>query len=84
MKNKVIYFPEKEKAALQEVDFTPELAPNQVLARCECSAISAGTELANFHALPNTGPTGYVGMAHADLTTGFPCYPGSSAVGGIE
>lgn len=84
MKNKVIYFPEKEKAALQEVDFTPELAPNQVLARCECSAISAGTELANFHALPNTGPTGYVGMEHAELTKGFPFYPGYSAVGVIE
>ena len=84
MKNKIIYFPAKEQAAMQEVDFEPKLEPNQVFLRCECSAISAGTELANYHALPNTGPTGYRGMEYGDLSKGFPFYPGYSSVGVIE
>ena len=85
MRNKIIYFPEKEKAALKETEFeTPTLEPNQLFLQCECSAISAGTELANFHALPNTSPTGYIGMESSELTRGFPFHPGYSSVGIIK
>ncbi|MBR4673833.1 MAG: zinc-binding alcohol dehydrogenase [Victivallales bacterium] len=84
MKNKIIYFPAKEQADLKETEFEPKLEADQIFLRCECSAISAGTELANYHALPNTSPTGYRGMEYADLSKGFPFYPGYSSVGIIE
>lgn len=50
-----IYFPSKEQAALQTEEFETVLSPTQVLVKADYDVLSAGTELANYHALPNTG-----------------------------
>lgn len=68
MKQSIVYFPEKEKAAFKTVDTAAELAPTQVLVKTDYDLISAGTELANYHDMPNT-----VVEVH-----GFPHYPGYS------
>ena len=60
-----IYFPAKEKAAfaVEESDMT--LHGNEVLVKSDFDLLSAGTDLASFHALPTTGDV-------------FPKYPGYS------
>lgn len=80
---KIVVFPEKERAAVieQEADLT--VTGDQVFVRTLYSGISAGTELANYHALPNTGTTGYKGMDEGSELI-FPFYPGYSAVGVVE
>ncbi|MBR6470758.1 MAG: zinc-binding dehydrogenase [Victivallales bacterium] len=55
MKISQIYFPAKGQAALQTEEFSPKLASTQVLVKADYDVLSAGTELANYHALPNTG-----------------------------
>lgn len=69
----VVYFPEKEKAAFEERTIDMELSPDQVLVKHDYDLISAGTELANYHEMPNT------------VTTGgkFPFYCGYSASGHV-
>ena len=65
MKVPYIYFPEKEKAAFAAEEQDMTLHGNEVLVKTDFDLLSAGTELANFHALPTTG-------------TDFPKYPGYS------
>ena len=55
MKFSQIYFPAKEQAALLTKEFDATLSPTQVLVKADYDVLSAGTELANYHALPNTG-----------------------------
>ena len=55
MKVSQIYFPTKEQAELRTVEFDAKLSPAQVLVKADYDVLSAGTELANYHALPNTG-----------------------------
>ena len=50
-----IYFPAKEQAALRTEEFDSTLSPTQVLVKADYDVLSAGTELANYHELPNTG-----------------------------
>lgn len=69
MQQSIIYFPEKEKAVFQKVDTSAVLSPTQVLVKTDYDLISAGTELANYHDLPNTQVE----------SCGFPHYPGYSA-----
>ncbi len=66
-----VCFEEKEKAVLKTEPFDPALAGNRVLVKNDFDVISAGTELANYHALPNTGGA-------------FPRYPGYSVAGHVE
>ncbi|MBQ7395195.1 MAG: zinc-binding alcohol dehydrogenase [Lentisphaeria bacterium] len=67
---KKIVFPEKEKAQLIDVEINDKLQPDELLVKYDYSAISAGTELANFLHLPNTQEN-------------FPKYPGYSASGHV-
>lgn len=69
----IVYFPEKEVAAFKEQDENVSLAPDQILVKTDYDLISAGTELANYHELPNTGTTGGK----------FPHYPGYSTSGHV-
>lgn len=73
MKVSIVYFPEKERAAFEERLEDAVLKPNQVLVKIDYDLISAGTELANYHELPNTGSTG----------GRFPCYTGYTTSGHI-
>ena len=73
MKRSVIFFPQKETAAFAEEEFNASLTDDQVLVKLDYDLISAGTELANYHALPNTGTDG----------NRFPHYPGYSASGHV-
>ena len=59
MKLHSIWFEEKERAALRCEDLSGDLSGRQVLVKADYSLISAGTELANYHALPNTSIEGY-------------------------
>lgn len=63
-----VYFPAKECAVCAAGELDERLEGTQVLVKTEYDIISAGTELANYHALPNTV------AAH-----GFPCTVGYSA-----
>ena len=54
MKSHYVVFTGKEQCELA-CEELPELQPDQVLVKSDYSLISAGTELANYHALPNTG-----------------------------
>ena len=54
-----IWFEEKEHAGLRCEPLNCELCGRQVLVKSDYSLISAGTELANYHALPNTSIEGY-------------------------
>lgn len=74
MKIHHVCFPVKEKAALLEKEIPDTLTEHQVLVKSHFSLISAGTELANYHALPNT-------YAQGNDKDGFPRYPGYSASG---
>ena len=69
MNKKVIIFPEPNKAELISGEI-PDLSRDQVLVEYDYSAISAGTELANYLHLPNT-------------LRDFPKYPGYSACGRV-
>lgn len=73
MKQSVVYFPEKEKAVFEAVEADSALSPTQVLVKIDYDLISAGTELANYHALPNT----------VVEKRGFPHYPGYSTSGHV-
>ena len=77
MKIHHVCFPVKEKAELQEKEIADTLTETQVLVKSHYSLISAGTELANFHALPNT-------YAQGKDKDGFPRYPGYSASGIVQ
>ena len=69
----LVYFPEKESAVFEEREENLSLEANQVLIKTDYDLISTGTELANYHALPNTQTAGGK----------FPTYPGYSASGHI-
>ena len=68
-----VCFDAKEKAALHTEPMNPELSPTQVMVKADFDLISAGTELANYHGMPNTaGGQGY-----------FPHCPGYSVSGHV-
>lgn len=69
----LVYFPEKEVAAFESREENLSLQPDQVLVKTEYDLISAGTELANYHELPNT----------VTAERKFPHYPGYSASGHV-
>lgn len=73
MNRSIIYFPEKEKAVFETAEADATLAPNQVLVKIDYDLISAGTELANYHDLPNTEVS----------IRKFPHYPGYTTSGHI-
>ncbi len=73
MKVSYVSFDAKEKAVLQADEFQPDLAPDQVLVKADFELISAGTELANYHMLPNT----------VTASSGFPHKPGYSVSGHV-
>lgn len=68
MKQSIVYFPAKEKASFEIIDTPFDLSADQVLVKIDYDLISAGTELANYHSLPNTEVE----------SCGFPHYPGYS------
>ena len=76
MKISYVYFPEKEKAAFAEEELDTNLTGSQVLVKSEYDLISAGTELANYHDLPNTTR----GMV---INHKFPHYPGYTLSGHV-
>lgn len=73
MKVSIVYFPEKERAEFRTLEEDAVLKPDEVLVKADYDLISAGTELANYHALPNTGTAGGK----------FPYYPGYSVSGHV-
>lgn len=73
MKDHVIVFTAKEKAEFLEKELDEKLTGDEILVKDDYDLISAGTELANYRALPNTG-TG---------TKGFPYTVGYSASGHV-
>lgn len=73
MKSHCIVFTAKEKAELLPEDIPQEPVGSQVLVKTHFDLISAGTELANYHGLPNTNGVG--------PDSGFPKYTGYSASG---
>lgn len=73
MKESIIYFPEKEKAVFETRENTAVLKPSEVLIKTDYDLISAGTELANYHDLPNTEVS----------ILRFPHYPGYTTSGHI-
>ena len=56
MKDHIIVFTAKEKAEFLEQELDAELTGDEILVKDDYDLISAGTELANYHALPNTRP----------------------------
>lgn len=68
-----VAFDAKEKAVLHRAEFSPDLAPHQVLVKADFDLISAGTELANYHMLPNT----------VTAENGFPIQTGYSVSGHV-
>ncbi|MFA6929066.1 MAG: zinc-binding alcohol dehydrogenase [Lentisphaeria bacterium] len=83
MKFSCIVFESKERAVFKTEEKDVVLSGNQVRVRVDFSAISAGTELANYHALPNTAANAYQGM-HVTGDSLFPIYPGYSSSGHVE
>jgi len=73
MKDHIIVFTAKEKAEFLEQELDAELSGDEILVKDDYDLISAGTELANYHALPNTRPH----------TKGFPTIVGYSASGHV-
>ena len=69
----IVYFPEKEVAAFEKRDEEFSLQPDQVLIKTDYDLISAGTELANYHGMPNTKTEGGI----------FPHYPGYTTSGHV-
>ena len=76
MKVSFVRFEAKEKAVLITEDFDPALQANEVLVKADYDLISAGTELANYHDLPNTN-------VFSDDRGKFPRYPGYSVSGHV-
>lgn len=68
-----VIFSAKEKAEFQAQEIAGEPSGSQVLVKTHFDLISAGTELANYHNLPNLNGGG--------MDTGYPKYPGYSASG---
>ena len=68
-----IVFTQKEKAELLDLPLADELTGSQMLVKNHFDLISAGTELANYHGMPNTNGGG--------PDTGFPKKVGYSASG---
>ena len=73
MKNHIITFTAKEKAEFPEEEFDAELHGDEILVKNDWDLISAGTELANYRALPNT----------VVAARGFPHTAGYSASGHV-
>ncbi len=73
MEQSIVYFPEKEKAVFEITEAEAILQPRQVLIKIDYDLISAGTELANYHDLPNTEVS----------IRKFPHYPGYTTSGHI-
>ena len=73
MKNHAVIFTAKEKAEFLEEKFDAELHGDEIIVKDDYDLISAGTELANFRAMPNTSPH----------TKGFPSIVGYSASGHV-
>ena len=73
MKNHIITFTAKEKAEFLEENFDAELHGDEILVKNDYDLISAGTELANYRALPNT----------VSANRGFPHTAGYSAAGHV-
>ena len=68
MKDHVIVFTAKQKAEFLEEELDATLQGNEILVKDDYDLISAGTELANYRALPNTAPhTNAAAMATAVL-----------------
>ena len=76
MKVSFVRFEAKEKAVLLTEDFDPSLQPNEILVKADYDLISAGTELANYHDLPNTN-------VFSDDRGKFPRHPGYSVSGHV-
>lgn len=76
MKNHCIVFTAKEKAELLPEEIPQEPVGSQVLVKCHFDLISAGTELANYHDMPNVNGVG--------PATGFPKRTGYSASGIVK
>lgn len=73
MKDHVIVFTAKETAEFLETELDETLAGDEILVKDDYDLVSAGTELANYRALPNTGA----------CTKGFPYTCGYSASGHV-
>ena len=73
MKDHVIVFTSKQKAEFQETQLDETLTGDEILVKSDYDLISAGTELANYRARPNTAPH----------TKGFPTVVGYSASGHV-
>ena len=73
MKDHVIVFTAKETAEFLETEFDETLTGDEILVKDDYDLVSAGTELANYRALPNTGA----------CTKGFPYLVGYSASGHV-
>ena len=73
MKDHVIVFTSKQKAEFLEQELDETLTGDEILVKSDYDLISAGTELANYRALPNTAPH----------TKGFPAVVGYSASGHV-
>ena len=58
MKAHHIVFTQKEKAELLDLPLADELTGSQMLVKNHFDLISAGTELANYHGMPNTNGGG--------------------------
>ena len=69
----VIVFTAREQAEFQELERDATLRGDEILVKDDYDLISAGTELANFRAMPNTSPH----------TKGFPITVGYSASGHV-
>ena len=76
MKIHHVVFTAKEQAELLELEITSEPTGSQVLVKCCFDLISAGTELANYHGMPNINGGG--------RDTGFPKTTGYSASGIVK
>ena len=73
MKDHVIVFAAKETAEFLETELDETLTGDEILVKDDYDLVSAGTELANYRALPNTGA----------CTKGFPYTCGYSASGHV-
>lgn len=76
MKVSYVCFEAKEKAVLLTEDMDTALQSREILVKADYDLISAGTELANYHDLPNTNVFG-------DNTGIYPRYPGYSVSGHV-
>lgn len=73
MQQSLICFPEKERAEFRTQELDSTLSPKEVLVKIDYDLISAGTELANYHDLPNTEVS----------ILRFPHYPGYTTSGHV-